>query len=87
MNFEEVTQYIQMITLLLPLVQQVILMVENAFTGQKGFDGRSEMKKNIAVEVVKGFHPELAVDVYVVSKMIDTIVSVKNASGEFKHSG
>ena len=87
MSIENLVKYIEAITLLLPLVQQVVDMIEAAFKNSARFDGRSEMKKNIAVEVVSMAAGNLPINGELIPKLIDTVVAVENASGQFKHSG
>ena len=67
----------QIIQMFMPLVEWVVTKIEQLFKAQK----TGEEKKAIAMKSLEG----LVTDKTVLSRMIDTAVSTKNATGEFSH--
>ncbi len=84
MGFEIIFKYIQMVMLILPLIEKIVGMIEGAFTKLGG--GSGEVKKAAAMEVAKASLTGAGLDLpdETLSAMIDSVVGVKNASGEFK---
>lgn len=77
-KIEKWTAIFQIIQMFMPLVEWVVSKIEQLFKGQK----TSEEKKAIAMKSLEG----LVSDKIVLSSMIDTAVSTKNATGEFSHT-
>ena len=87
MGLENLLRYIEAITLLLPLIDKVVTMIEGLF-GKLG-GGRGAAKKAAATEMVKValVNEGLYLPGAVLSGMIDSVVKVKNLTGEFVKSG
>jgi len=87
MPIENIFKYIQAIILVLPLVEKIVTMIEGLFSRLGG--GRGAEKKEAATDVAKAALVNAGLDVpdEVLSSMIDSVVKIKNQTGEFKTSG
>jgi len=85
MSLVNLLKYIQAITLLLPLIEKIVTMVEGLFS--KLGVGQGAAKKEAATDVAKAVLGSTALDLpdEVLSGVVDSIVRVKNATGEFTH--
>lgn len=85
MSLENLLKYIEAITLLLPLIERVITMVEELFA--KVGPGEGVAKKNAVKEIAKaalvGYGLSLPGET--IDEVIDAVVAVKNQTGEFTH--
>jgi len=85
MSLVNLLKYIEAITLLLPLIDKIVSMVEGLFS--KLGVGQGAAKKEAATDVAKAVLGSTALDLpdEILSGVVDSIVRVKNATGEFKH--
>lgn len=85
MGIENLMKYIEAITLLLPLIEKIVTMVESLFSKLGG--GTGVAKKEAATEVAKAALVKAGLDLpdEVLSGMVDAVVKVKNQTGEFTH--
>jgi hypothetical protein len=85
MGFENLLKYIEAITLLLPLIDKIVTMIEGLFKSLGA--GQGGAKKAAVVDLAQNvlLGAGLALPDVVLSKMIDSVVKVKNATGEFTH--
>jgi hypothetical protein len=85
MSIANLLKYIEAITLLLPLIEKIVAMVEGLFS--KLGVGQGAAKKEAATDVAKAVLGSTALDVpdEVLSAVVDSIVKIKNATGEFTH--
>lgn len=83
MSLENLLKYIQAITLLIPLIETIVTMVERLFA--KLGSGKGTAKKEAAMEMAKASLAGAGMDLpeEVISEVIDTVVGVKNKTGEF----
>jgi len=87
MSIVNLLKYVDLITLLLPLIEKIITMVEslfNKFGSNSGTKKKSAVKK-ITKTILSGY--ELSLPEEVIDKVIDSVVEVKNQTGEFTHGG
>jgi len=87
MPIANLLRYIEAITLLLPLIDKIVTMIEGLFSRLGG--GQGAAKKEAASEVAKVALVNAGLDLpdEVLSSMIDSVVKIKNQTGEFKTSG
>ena len=85
MSIENLLKYIEAITLILPLIDKVITMIEGLF--KKYGAGQGVEKKAAATKMVEVALINAGLDLpdEVISEMIDTVVKIKNQKGEFTH--
>jgi len=85
MSIANLLKYIEAITLLLPLIEKIVTMVEGLFS--KLGVGQGAAKKEAATEVAKVALVNAGLDLpeEVLSGLVDSVVKVKNATGEFTH--
>jgi len=77
-KLEKWTVILQIIQMFMPIVEWAITKIEQLFKGIK----TGEEKKEIAMKALEG----VISDKELRGKLIDTVVSTKNATGEFSHS-
>ena len=84
MSLTNLLKYIEAITLLLPLIDNIVSMVERLFDEFGG--GRGVAKKEAAKGLVVASLKTSGVDVpeEMMNELIDTVVKIKNETGEFK---
>lgn len=85
MSIVNLLKYIEAITLLLPLIEKIVSMVESLFSKLGG--GTGAAKKEAATDVAKAALVKAGLDLpnEVLSGMVDAIVNIKNQTGEFTH--
>jgi hypothetical protein len=85
MSLANLLKYIEAVTLLLPLVEKIVTMVEGLFS--KLGPGQGAAKKVAVKEVAKaalvGYGLSLPVET--IDQLVDSVVSIKNQTGEFTH--
>lgn len=83
MGLEKILKYIEAVTLILPLIEKIVTMVEGLFA--KLGSGQGTAKKEVAMEVSKAALSGVGLGVpdEVISKMIESVVAAKNLTGEF----
>jgi hypothetical protein len=85
MSIANLLKYIEAITLLLPLIDKIVTMVEGLFS--KLGSGQGTAKKKAATDLVEVSLLNAGLDLpeEVLSGVVDSIVKIKNATGEFTH--
>lgn len=85
MGLENLLKYIESIKLLLPLILTIVTMVEGLFSKLGASQGAA--KKEAAVEIGQAVLADAGLDLpdSMVSAMIDSVVKIKNQTGEFTH--
>ena len=80
-------KYIDAVTLLLPLIDKIVTKIEGLFA--KLGSGQGAAKKEVAMEVSKAALSGAGLDLpeETISKMIDSVVAIKNLTGEFVAPG
>jgi len=85
MSLANLLKYIQAVTLLLPLIEQIVTMVEGLFA--KVGSGEGAAKKQAVKEIAKaslvGYGLSLPGET--IDEVVDAVVAVKNQTGEFTH--
>ncbi len=83
MTVANILKYIQAVMLILPLIEKIVTMVEGLF--QKLGSGQGAAKKEASMEVAKAAlaGAGLGVPDEVIGSLIDSVVGVKNQTGEF----
>jgi len=83
MTLANILMYINAVTLILPLIEKIVTMVEGLFS--KLGPGQGVAKKEVATDVAKAAlsGAGLALPDEVVSNLIESVVSAKKLTGEF----
>lgn len=83
MSIANLLKYIDAVTLLLPLIDKIVTMIEGLFA--KLGSGQGAVKKEVAMETSKAAlsGAGLGLPEETISKMIDSVVAIKNLTGEF----
>lgn len=83
MSLANILQYIEAFTLILPLIEKLVTLIEGLFS--RLGSGQGAAKKKVVSELAKGALVGAGLDLpdEAISLMIDTVVSIKNESGEF----
>jgi hypothetical protein len=83
MTLENFLKYIEAITLLLPFIEKIVTMIEGLFFKFGG--GQGAAKKEAATDFAKIALLNAGLDLpdSVLSAMIDSVVKIKNQTGEF----
>lgn len=83
MSLANLLKYIDAVTLLLPLIDKIVTMIEGLFA--KLGSGQGALKKEVGMEVSKAALSGAGLDLpeETISKMIDSVVAIKNLTGEF----
>lgn len=83
MSIANLLKYIDAVTLLLPLIDKIVTMIEGLFA--KLGPGQGSDKKEVAMAVSKAALSGGGLDLpeETISKMIDSVVAIKNLTGEF----
>jgi len=84
-SLENVLKYVNAIIAVLPLIEKVVELIERNFLNSHDNGSDTKTKKHLAMELLGSTGPDLGLNNAVVSQMVDSVVAVKNASGEFKH--
>jgi len=84
MTLENFLKYIEAITLLLPFIEKIVTMIEGLFFKFGG--GQGAAKKEAATDFAKIALLNAGLDLpdNMLSAMIDSVVKIKNQTGEFK---
>ena len=84
MGLENFLKYIEAITLLLPLIDKIVTMIEGLF--EKLGAGQGAAKKEAVTEISKAVLANTGLDLpdQVLSPLVDSVVKIKNLTGEFK---
>lgn len=85
MTLANILMYINAVTLILPLIEKIVTMVEGLFS--KLGPGQGVAKKEVATDVAKAAlsGAGLTLPDEVVSNLIESVVSAKKLTGEFTH--
>lgn len=85
MGVENLLKYIDAITMLLPLIDKIVTMIEGLF-GKLG-SGQGAVKKEAATGLaqVALFNAGLDLPDEVLSGLVDSVVKIKNQTGAFTH--
>ncbi len=86
MGLENILQYLQLIPVLLPLIDQVVGLIEKIFAIFNPSGGQGAIKKALAMQMLEMVPGAALLPTDVLSGLVDGVVGVKNAGGEFKHS-
>lgn len=85
MGLENLLKYIEAITLLLPLIDKIVTMIEGLFA--KLGAGQGAAKKEAATDFAKIGLLNAGLDLpdEVLSGLVDSVVKIKNQTGLFTH--
>ena len=84
MTLENFLKYIEAITLLLPFIEKIVTMIEGLFMKLGGGQGAAKKEAATGLAEIALLNAGLDLPDSVLSAMIDSVVKIKNQTGEFK---
>lgn len=84
MSLENVALYVERITLLLPMIEKIVDLVEKIFSRFFPSMRTGEAKQATAMKMIQGYVGD--VPEAIIADTIDVLVKAKNQTGEFAHA-